>query len=191
MEICLCFPRSPPLNTLRRIVDHRLVHPLWRCCFWALHRHASGAPKTKAFSYKYSNEPSNVGEPQLDVPHMSSHYIIDILSAFTIAFRQPMIDSRTYPIIAASIFLLGASNVLALDLTPSIQDANFATAGSYTAVLGALGSTSSGPIGTAGDRSRQPYGDREHRYWDWLFVGEFDNHCDAKRPFSGLRGRSH
>jgi hypothetical protein len=106
--------------------------------------------KDQGLFIQYSNEPSNVGEPQLDVPHMSSHYIIDILSAFTIAFRQPMIDSRTYPVIAASIFLLGSSNVLALDLTPSIQDANFATAGSYTAVLGALGSTSSGAIGTSG-----------------------------------------
>src|ERR1700730_1599967 len=59
---------------------------------------------------------------------------------------------RTYLILAtASILLLGSSNALAqTDLTPSIQDAAFATAGSYTAVLGALGSSSNGAIGTAG-----------------------------------------
>ena len=59
---------------------------------------------------------------------------------------------RTYLILAtASILLLGSLNALAqTDLTPSIQDANFASAGSYTAVLGALGSTSNGAIGTAG-----------------------------------------
>ena len=59
---------------------------------------------------------------------------------------------RIYLILGtASILLVGSSNALAqTDLTPSIQDANFTTAGSYTAVLGALGSTSSGAIGTAG-----------------------------------------
>src|SRR5260370_38445400 len=46
--------------------------------------------------------------------------------------------------------MMHPASLAATDLTPSIQDANFTTAGSYTAVLGALGSTSNGAIGTAG-----------------------------------------
>src|ERR1700736_1414512 len=66
--------------------------------------------------------------------------------------RLSMILPRTYLIIAtAHFFLLGLSNGSAqTDLTPSIQDHDFSTAGSYTPVLGALGSTSNGAIGTAG-----------------------------------------
>jgi hypothetical protein len=63
-----------------------------------------------------------------------------------------MTHLRVHLIIAtASILLLGSSNALAqTNLTPSIQDAAFATPGSHTAVLGALGSISNGAIGTAG-----------------------------------------
>jgi hypothetical protein len=66
----------------------------------------------------------------------------------TLSMKLP----RTYLIIATANFLLsGLSNGSAqTDLTSSIQDHDFSTAGSYTAVLGALGSTSNGAIGTAG-----------------------------------------